>query len=253
MLFDLLNAGETSRGAVWNAIKTSLAHMQTVGPVFLYLLAPDGSLYPVHALPAAPAAQGVADASWPKDPGSLIDAAMEKVNQLKPLEFRAASPTALDERFKATYSALDDMRGRMAVLRGTKELLWVTYGIPSTIHFWDHTWFYGAPYLQRLGDRFVRSDITVYTADPAINLEHGMLDRDALEILTGATGGQTFSTIDLNRAVAQIETNARAIYSIEYRPPVDNWDGKYHKLHVTVARKGVRLQTEHGYYAVLGS
>jgi hypothetical protein len=148
VLFDLLNAGESSRGAVWNALKAPLARVQSTGPLYLYLLAPDGSLYPVHGLPAAPVSQAEADAAWVKDAGPLLDAAMQKVTQLKPLAFRAVSPTSLQERFKATYTALEDMRVRMAALRGPKELLWISYGIPSTIHFVDRTWFYGAPFLQ---------------------------------------------------------------------------------------------------------
>jgi len=253
ILFDLLNAGESSRGSVWNDIKTHLAHLQSTGSLYLYLLAEDGSLYPVHGLPAAPVAQGVVDASWVKDAGPLLDAAMQKVSQLKPLEFRAISPTSLQARFKATYLALDDMRARMAAWRGPKELLWITSGIPSTIHLADRTWFDGVPFLRQIGARFVRSDTTVYTADPGINLERGMLNRDALDILTGATGGRAFSTIDLNRAIAKMEAGARADYSVEYQPAANNWDGKYHKLRVTVARKGVHLQTEPGYYAVSGS
>lgn len=54
-------------------------------------------------------------------------------------------------------------------------------------------------------------------------------------------------------AVSRIEAEALTNYSIEYQPPANNWDGKYHKLRVTVARKGVRVQTELGYYAVSGS
>ena len=117
----------------------------------------------------------------------------------------------------------------------------------------DHSWFYGTPPLRVLGARFVQSGITVYSADPGMNLDRGILNRDSLDVLTGATGGRAFSTIDLNRAIDQIEAAARTNYSIEYQPVATNWDGKYHKLHVTVARKGVRLQTELGYYAVTGS
>jgi VWFA-related protein len=253
LLFDLMNSSESSRGAVWNAIKTSLAHLPSTDPLYLYLLVEDGSLYPVHALPAASVSQGVADASWVKDSGPLMDAAMRKVSQVRPLEFRAVSPTSSQARFRATYRALDDLRALMAAAPGPKELLWVTYGIPSTIHLVDRTWFDGVPFLRQLGARFVRSETTVYTADPGINLELGILNRDSLDILTGATGGRALSTIELNRAITQIEAEARTNYSIEYRPPAENWDGKYHKLHVTVARKGVRLQTELGYYAVSGS
>jgi VWFA-related protein len=253
VLFDLMNSGESSRGAVWNAVKTSLAHLPSTGPLYLYLLVEDGSLYPVHALPRAPVAQAAADASWVKDIGPLMDAAMQKVSQVRPLDFRAASGISLQSRFTATYRALDDMRALMAALPGPKELLWITYGIPSTIHLADRTWFDGVPFLRQMGARFVRSETTVYTADPGMNLQAGTLNRDSLDILTGATGGRVFSTIDLNRAVAQIEADARTNYTIDYQPPAKNWDGKYHKLRVTVARKGVRLQTELGYYAVSGS
>jgi VWFA-related protein len=256
MLFDLMNSDESSRGAISNAIKTSLAHLThstANGPLYLYLLAEDGSLYPVHALPGRPVAQGVADSAWVSDIGPLMDAALQKVIQIRPQDFRAASPVFLQARFKATYQALDNMRVLMARVPGPKELLWVTYGIPSAIHLADRTWFDGVPFLRQLGARFVRSGTTVYTADPGLNLQRGVLDRDSLDILTGVTGGHAFSTIDLNRAIAQIEADALTNYSVEYQPSAKNWDGKYHKLRVTVARRGVRLQTELGYYAVSGT
>ena len=252
ILFDLLNASESSRGNVWHAAKISLSHLTSTDPVYLYLLVEDGSLYPVHALPVA-GAQSVADESWIKGIGPLIDAAMRKVNQLKPEDLRASSPVAMGERFKVTSRALDEMRALMATSRGPKELLWITYGISSNIRLVDDTWFDGTPFLRQLGTRFVQSDITVYTADPGMNLQRGILDRDSLDILTGATGGHAYATIDLTRAVTQIEAGARTNYSIEYLPAAKNWDGKYHKLRVTVARKGVHLQTEAGYYAVSGS
>jgi VWFA-related protein len=253
VLFDLMNSGESSRGAVWNAVKTSLTHLQSTGPLYLYLLVEDGSLYPVHALSSEPVAQGAANASWVKDIGPLMDAAMQKVSQVRPMDFRASSPISTQAHFKATYRALDDMRALMAALPGPKELLWVSYGIPSTIHLADRTWFDGVPFLREMGARFVQSETTVYSADPGINLQVGTLNRDSLDILTGATGGRAFSTLELNGAIAQIDADARTNYSIEYQPAAKNWDGKYHKLRVTVARRGVRLQTELGYYAVSGS
>jgi VWFA-related protein len=86
-----------------------------------------------------------------------------------------------------------------------------------------------------------------------MNLERGVLNRDSLDILTGATGGRTFATVDLNRAITQAEADARTNYTIEYQPSAKNWDGKYHKLRVSSDRKGIHLQSEHGYFAVLGS
>jgi VWFA-related protein len=253
ILFDLLNAGESSRGAVWKAVKTELPRLQSAGQVYLYLLVADGGLYPVHALPATPAAQVAASADWLKDIGPLLDAAMQKVSQLKPQDLRAASPTSLQSRFKASYDALENMRAMMARMPGPKELLWVTYGVPSAIQLVDRTWFDGAPLLRQLGTRFVQSGATVYTADPGMNLQAGVLDRDSLDILAGVTGGRAFSTIDLNRAITRIEADALTNYSLAYQPSANNWDGKFHKLRVTVARKGIHVQTEAGYYAASGS
>jgi hypothetical protein len=99
VLFDLMNSGESSRGVVWNAVKTSLAHFPSTGPLYLYLLVEDGSLYPVHALPGAPVAQAAVDASWVKDIGPLMDAAMQKVSQVRPVDFRAVSGISLQPCF----------------------------------------------------------------------------------------------------------------------------------------------------------
>ena len=95
---------------------------------------------------------------------------MRKVNQLKPEDLRASSPVFLSARFKVTSHALDEMRALMATSRGPKELLWITYGIPSNIRLAGGTWFDGTPFLRQLGTSFVQSDITVYTADPGMNL-----------------------------------------------------------------------------------
>jgi hypothetical protein len=43
--------------------------------------------------------------------------------------------------------------------------------------------------------------------------------------------------------------DVRNSYQIAYYPSPATWDGRYHKLHVTSSRKGVRIQTRTGYYA----
>jgi VWFA-related protein len=244
ILFDLMNSNRDARGAVWNALKTSVTHLPASDRLYLYLLVEDGSLYPVHGFDSPES-----DASWTQNVGALLDAAMNKVNQLKPEEIRTLSPA----RFNTTIQSLGEMGGKMAALTGRKELLWITYGIPSSIHYQERGWYDGGPILRQLGAQFVKANIAIYTADPGINLQQGMLNRDSLDVLTGATGGRTFSTIDLNQAITQAESDARTNYTLEYQPPATNWDGKYHKLRVSSARKGIRIQSEHGYFAVSGS
>jgi VWFA-related protein len=247
ILFDLLNSNLDSRGASWEAIKTSLAHLPSTDSLYLYLLVNDGSLYPVHDVKDAPGA------AWINDVGPLLDAAMRKVTQVKPADFRASSPASVPAQFNASCKALDEMRARMSVLPGSKELLWVTYGFPSAINLADRGWWDGGATLRQLGARIVQSGITIYTVDPGISLNRGILNRDALDILTDATGGSTFSTVNLTKAITQVEADARINYTLEYQPRAGHWDGKYHKLRVTVARKGVRVETEHGYFAIQGS
>ncbi len=247
ILFDLLNSHLASRGIVWNVMKQSLARLSGAGPLYLYLLAEDGSLYPVHGLKDAPTS------AWTRQAGPLLDAAMRKATQVRPLELAATGMDSLPAAFNTTVNALEAMRARMTVLPGAKELLWVTYGTPSSIYYPDRGWYDGGPFLRQLGARFVQSNIAVYTADPGIVLERGMLKRDSLDILTGATGGRVFSSINLDQAIARVEIDARANYSLAYRPAAGNWDGKYHKLRVTVARKGIHLQNKRGYFAVVGS
>jgi VWFA-related protein len=167
------------------------------------------------------------------------------LNQLKPEEIRAS----VAARFNTSCKALEEMRSKMAALPGSKELLWVTYGIPSSIHYPGRGWFDGSPTLRRLGARFSQAHIKLYTADPGVDLQQGLLNRDSLDILTGATGGRTFSTIDLTRAVAGVEADALANYILEYQPSDRNWDGKYHKLRITGVRKGIQLRSTQGYFA----
>jgi len=244
ILFDLMNLNMESRGAVENAMKISLAKLPANDSLYLYLLTEDGKLEPVHGL------SSTADPQWPKDAPALLDAALRKVNQLRPQDIRSSSPIGLPVRFNATCNALDAMRARMSNLPGGKELLWVTYGFPSSIRLAGNGWWDGTPLLRQVATRFMQSEVTLYTADPGMNLTSGILNRDALDILAAGTGGRAFATIDLDKAIAQIDANSRSNYSLVYQPAAKSRDGKYHKLRVTVARKGVRIQSENGYYAV---
>jgi VWFA-related protein len=255
ILFDLLNSSFSSRGEIWAVMKRSLAHLPSAGNLYLYLLVDDGSLYPVHPLgsPEGAADAKAAGANWLENIVPELDDAMKKTSQLRPQDLRRDSPVGISMRFNATGRALDEMRARMAPFAGAKELLWVTYGIPSTIPQAGHEYWDGVPTLRQLGTRFRQSGIVMYTADPGMNLERGVLERDGLEILTGVTGGRSFSNVDLSRAIAQAQSDARTNYSVEFEPSGHSWDGKFHKLRVAVARKGVHVQAENGYFAIAGS
>jgi VWFA-related protein len=245
LLFDLLNLNLANVGFEWQQIKRSLPEMPASESLYLYLLVKDGSLYAVHGLPPDGAVPAQPDTSWIQNIGPLLDTAMQKVNQLRPTDIR----TQVNIRFQATYNALDNLRSAMATVPGRKELVWVTYGIPSSIRFVGGEWFDCTPLLRQLAGRFNAANVAVYTVDPGMNLARGMLNRDALQVLTGNTGGRSFASSDLRQAAVQAVADARMNYSIQYTPTQNNWDGKYHQVRVACNRKGVHVQTEQGYFA----
>src|ERR1019366_5490428 len=80
-------------------------------------------------------------------------------------------------------------------------------------------------------------------------LGSGLASTETLDEFAGLTGGRAYGAVDIPRAIAQAAGDARMSYLIAYDPPLDKWDGKYHKIRVACSRKGVRLQTKQGYYA----
>jgi hypothetical protein len=78
-------------------------------------------------------------------------------------------------------------------------------------------------------------------------------DRLRFQSLRQRLADRTFSNVDLSRAIAQAQSDARTNYSVEFEPSGHSWDGKFHKLRVAVARKGVHVQADNGYFAIAGS
>jgi hypothetical protein len=50
-------------------------------------------------------------------------------------------------------------------------------------------------------------------------------------------------------AVAAAIASTRGSYLILYDPPAQNWDGKFHKIHLVCTRKGIHVQAQQGYLA----
>jgi VWFA-related protein len=156
ILLDLMDLSFAQRNAVANQVRESLGNSLASAPFHLYLLVSDGGLYPV---------QGT---------GKQLDQALQKVSGVRPLDINADQL----ERFRATYSALDSMSQELARFPGPKQLLWITYGIPSSMKMTEG-WMDLKPRLRQLAAQFVRGGIAVYTLDPGLIL--GTLNRDGLQ------------------------------------------------------------------------
>lgn len=225
VLLDLMDLSFQQRNAAANQLREALGGAEASVPFHLYLLVSNGGLYPV---------QGI---------GRQLDQALQKVSGVRPLDISADRV----ERFKTIYSALDSMSQELARFPGPKQLLWITYGIPSSMKMVEG-WVDLKPRLFQLAAVFDRGDIAIYTLDPGLML--GTLNRDGLEVLSAATGGRAFSSSDLKLALKQMGTDTSATYLLDYSPSqAKKAEGSFHTVRLSTTRKGVRVLSQQIYLA----
>lgn len=256
ILLDLLNAQFDDRAYAAGQLIPALQHVEASESLFFYILAMNGSLYPVHALPDPDTPARAAARPWTDEVKPLVDEAARKLFTLRPMNL------LVDERVRMTYDALETLAARIGETPGRKSIIWISHGMPISIggragafDEIDYT-----PLLQRLTSTLDRANVAVYPvrlpgslAPAAANTAGaGMASTETLEQFAGLTGGHAFGTVDIPGALAQAANDARMSYLLAFEPGLDKWDGKYHKLRVTCSRKGVRLQTKQGYYAFAG-
>ena len=270
ILFDLLNARFEDRGSMMNQLVPALQHMEASETLFFYILTMNGTLYSVHGLPDG-GREKTADARpWTEDIKSLLDVASRELFRLRP------GGVDVDMRVRMTYQALGSLADLVAAAPGRKSLIWISHGVPISLGVGGSSIYAGmdyTPLLQRLTATLDRADVAVYTvrqpeslrtggqsdaaaASPAAARREWPTGRESrwpreetLEQFAQLTGGHAFMTPDIRGAIALAASDARMSYLIAYEPSLGNWDGKYHKIRVTCARKGVKLETKQGYYA----
>ena len=257
ILLDLLNARFEDRAYAFNQLVPALQHVEASDSVFLYVLGLDGNLYPVHPLPDPESTMHPTAKPWTDAIKALLDGVSHKLFGLRP-------NLTVDERVRMTYSALEALASRVAETPGRKSIIWISHGMPISIGAragaYDQIDY--TPFLQRLTSTLDRANVAVYpvrqpgslapgSATPGASDAPGagLASIETPEEFAGLTGGRAFHTVDITGAVAQAASDARMSYLIAYDPPLDKWDGKYHKIRVACSRKDVRLQTKQGYYA----
>ena len=255
VLFDLLNETFGARGEASSFLVDGLKSVESGDTLFLYLLTADGKLYPVRGLPLAdsPAADSGA-ASWTKDARTLVDGALNKMFQLRP------TATDIGTRVRQTYGALESVGRMLAGIPGRKSIVWITRGVPIGLppaFTTSHEPVDFTPLLRRSCLILNRANVAVY---PVMQVPPGMgavdesssagvSNEEGLRQMAELTGGPSKTTNSISAVVRQAMNDVRTGYQVGYYPPVANWDGKFHSLHIACARKGVRIQAQTGYYA----
>jgi len=168
-------------------------------------------------------------------------------------------------RARVTFSALNAIAADLSRVPGRKSIVWLSDGVP--IELGPHRSDYGdfvdfTPLLRQISEAMDRSGVAIYPVRMILigspnNIDgakyDGMSSLSALDLFAHMTGGRADAGKDVGAAVRQAISDMRTSYQIGYYPPVSNWDGKFHKLRIVCARKGVRIQAKTGYYAWHGT
>ncbi|MDR3699857.1 MAG: VWA domain-containing protein [Candidatus Sulfopaludibacter sp.] len=280
ILFDQLNTQFADRGYVSNQLVHVLQQFESPDNLYLYLITTNGSLYPVHGLPGNEE-DATKDSSWTRDIQTRLNDALRITLAHRPTDLMID----IDARVRATFETLSMVAARLAAVPGRKTIVWLTHGVPislSPARTGLADWIDYTPYVEQLSQTLDHADVSIYAvqqsppgtatagqadegrmtstspagrgglsgSDPtAVTGVTGLGSEQTLDEFARLTGGRAWENNDIGGAIKQAITDAKQSYLISYTPPPENWDGKYHKIRVTCARKGVKLQARQGYYA----
>lgn len=237
ILFDLLNQGLGSQGYGAEEIIRALEHLESSDSLSLYLLTREATLQPVRALSDASGQNIRVDApsgSWPDNIRPILDAAMNSAVGLRQHYI---------DNIRTTHRAIVTLGQKMAAIPGRKYMVLVSQGL------WAVNWPEDGRSVDYLAmvSQFARSldnqDITVNSVDPGTSESVGSV---TLEEYANVTGGKVYYK-DIEKGLSETLAASQSSYVIQYDAP--GIDGKYHKIHVTCTRKGIRLQAKQGYVA----
>jgi len=127
ILFDLLNSIPGQREYTSNLIIHALEPLATGDSVYLYLLANNGDVYPVHPLDAD---GNPAGAPWTRRIHPLLDGAIQHVYGVRPMDDRDAGIRAA-----VTFRTLGELGAQFMKIPGPKAIVWITRGVLNSLHY----------------------------------------------------------------------------------------------------------------------
>ncbi len=184
---------------------------------------------------------------------------------------------------RLTFTALTQIAAYAAGIKGRKNLIWLTPGIPWLTNFaqFGNSSIKGIPtagipnleqQMQHLYGLLNAAQVSIYTIDshgletdvtavtpsvsnPSSNFIQRSYRHESLQDFAEATGGKAYlNRNDLDAAIADAVATGSDYYSISYIPPRSKYDDQFHAINVTLkndpARPGLHLQYEKGYTAI---
>ncbi|HTQ54389.1 MAG TPA: VWA domain-containing protein [Bryobacteraceae bacterium] len=279
ILFDLMNESQPDRLDMWHALDKSLPKMESGDSVYFYILTLEGELFPIHPI-GPPAAD---DHNWPQDVAGPLDKAMKTYSHARPAHL------GQEDQVKKTFHDLEVLANQLSALPGRKDIVWITGGVQNVYNTklpCNGDWVDCALYVPHLAVTLAHADVAVNPLSNSRDLVSGVTRYDGqfssggdmkakanandvfgdqqagpnaaagpdptrdLEQMGRLTGGHAFFRQEVPAVVQQLAADAGNMYEIAYQPASDNWDNKFHVIHINCERKGVKLQSKERYFAL---
>jgi VWFA-related protein len=184
-------------------------------------------------------------------------------------------------RVQTTLAAIEAIAEHAARIPGRKNLIWISGGFPLSIGL---DGFSASTTQQRrtFGDELERTaravnaaNMAIYPVDahgvmvdarfsaashgstragapprPSKSLSNLQNTQSAMHAIADRTGGRAYmNTNDLKSAIRRAIDDSQVTYVLSFYPSHQTWDGSWHPLKVTCARRGVELHYRTGYFA----
>jgi hypothetical protein len=209
---------------------------------------------------------------------------MKSASRGRPVQF------GQEDQAKKTFHQLEVLATQMAAFPGRRDIIWITSGLQNAYNPklpCSGDWVDCALYVPHLAVTIAAANVAVdplsngrdvatgtagiqgmdtpigdkgqikgSAGDPGMTGTQGAQGGDpALDLTQMArlTGGHAYFRQDIRTVVKQVAVDANGAYEIAYAPPSDNWDNKFHVIHVTTARPGVKVVVRERYYALADS
>jgi len=169
-------------------------------------------------------------------------------------------------RNRITLQVLDRVLSSLGLVKGRKSVILVSEGFiydpnlddfkkvvqssrraNAAIYFLDTRGLEGLPFFNS-----AEFGPALDTQDLGSALMDSLNEGEGSESLASDSGGFTVkNTNDLGKGIQRIADESRSYYLLGYNPSNAALDGRFRKIEVKVARKGVKVRARRGYYAPL--
>ena len=286
LLFDMMNMNQADRLDTWKDLDKSLPQLESGESIYFYVLNLEGALVPIHAM----GPKSASDKTWPQEAAGELDKAMKAASHGRPVQLGnedqvkrtykaleelgnqlAAFPGRRDivwvtNGVPATWDPKNSKCKSMDMERAhgtwggggapsgdprTEGQVTDARGALSSGMSTGGDWIDCGLYVPHLQVTLEKDAVGVNPMSHSRDLNPDV-NRD-LEQMALLTGGHNYYRDSARTVLEKVARAGASTYSIAYDPSAQNWDNKFHMVHVTCERPGVKLQVRERYYAMADS